>query len=300
MKKRLKSMCSIFPFIILLVVLLLNQIYKNKQELIILEGNQLRTAKHIPISTDELAEAVTVVEASEEVNWLIEHASISNQLVLNVFSKDLDKLNLPITTDVPLTSGRQAFVGRSVETTSAGNKDYVTIAGVDYEVVGQLGLLKSSPLDDYVLISDKELLGLGDEISLNGKVPEGATQFKRRGTSMGVERLMSLSYFGGLIDVVSYVIVVLSALIWSYFMVLRHQTVYRIYHLIGLRYKVIYQTEMLKFMTGCVIASLMVWSLSPEKPIRSHLLEQYFLLCLIVAIGFSYFFYKGVRDDYGR
>lgn len=298
MKQSIKLICAVFPLMMLLLAMVLNQLYQVKQELIILEGNQLRTAPHVFISKADLEQALIAVETSSRSTWLLEDIPGGPHKVINIVVKDFERLNFPVQVQQSLDNGSKALVGSSVKTVIKGTKTYVSVAGELYEVVGQLGLLENSPLNDYILIRNKDLLGSGSGLSLNGHLPENFSDYDEEGTNTGVERLLSLSRFRGLVDVVSLCLIFLSALVWTYFIVLKRRMIYRVYYLLGLSSGEIYLRELTKLLLAFVTGLCLVLIMPIGDLVKIQLCPQYAFLVLILWTGFSYFFYKGARDGF--
>ncbi|MER0123572.1 hypothetical protein ABPH35_07650 [Streptococcus sp. ZJ93] len=245
-------------------------------------------------------DALKQKEVSSSNFWLIRAMKDGNTEVLDILANDWSKISFPLKTGrlLPKNDVSTALVGQSVETIIEEGREYVICFDRRYEVIGRIGMLDNSPLSNTVIISVRQFLFSDGEVSLNGDFGDSRlVDLGEVGDNRGIERLLSLSKFSLLIQAGTIVLVSLSTIIWSHFIIQKKCTCYRIYYLLGKDYQSIYRKELFKlFLINSGMIALSFGLLDAIKE-RLDIVFQFLFLMVFELVCFTYFFYRGVAYE---
>ncbi|MCL1989410.1 MAG: hypothetical protein FWG67_00820 [Defluviitaleaceae bacterium] len=279
--------------------------YLVVQGLLILESNQLLTGHEI--RTNKNVEELLSLEALDEINYRL-FARVA-------FYSPYDDIWLFYTNDFsnwmpPLSEGsffnsahnKQALVGQNVALTERNDGLVYVFNGEAYEVVGILGLLNPSLLDDMVLLNGSDFWKQ-HELDLMVDANDSELLATALGSSSVNERsdigaILETDFFTPMIVIYSWLISSLLILIIAYLYDLDVKDEVKVRFLIGENQFRLFGRMLIsllvKIRSALVILFVGLWLLNPRVNLSVLGLQGFFLLALLILSYTTLFFRKSV------
>lgn len=157
--------------VIILISILLNNQYQTKQELFLLESNNLMTREHIVFRNKDNLEWIKNIDDSNSGVWVTGEKRNERFVLMSIYSSKLENVKIPISNGKAFSNknSMEALVGKNIPVCTIGGDKYFEYNNKKYKVIGCLGTIENSPLNDVVLVNDVSLLKSNDvTLILNG------------------------------------------------------------------------------------------------------------------------------------
>jgi len=281
--------------------------YLNTQELLILESNQLLTGHEI--RTQKNYEEIIEIEAMSHLGYRL-FAQIESHSFNDIwlfYTNDFSNWRPPLSEGIFFSSSntKEAVVGRNVELIQGAYNTAYIFNGKEYEVIGVLGLLTPSLLDDMVLINDLDFLralDLGLIVDYDDAdilaLALGEPSFNYRS---GIGSMLETDFFTPLINIYGRLISGIMTVIIAFLYYLEVKDEIKMRRLIGERRLVIFGKFFAVLLSKISMAIAFLWviylfsNLTIDR--RELGLQVTFLLLLLMLSYTAIFFRKNQRKE---
>jgi|GEM_PF-3381724 len=278
--------------------------YLVTQGLLILESNQLLTGHEV--STTRSHGELLEIDALNKIDYRL-FAQIDAHLSDDIwifYSNNFTNWRPPLSDGNFFRSSDtlEVVVGRNVELIQREQGAVYVFNGQTYNVIGTLGLLTPSLLDNMVLINDSDLLqdyGLSLIIDADDsealQLALGESAFTSGG---GIGMIFEIDFFTPMISIYSQLISGLLVIIIAYLFNLEVHDEVKIRHLIGehrfITFRRISVLLTIRLRAAVILLALSFWLFSRSLNIQELMMQGLFLLALLILSHTFIFFRKKI------
>lgn len=223
----MKRVSKVFPLALLFLSIFIFQnilcLYLNKQTTITMETNALLSTHHIEVDDQDLYENIKD-ELSHTTYWMYKDISVDfNERIFAFYSNDYSSVLLPKSSgDIfQKENSKEALIGDKIKTIKNEGKEWIKYEDNTYQVVGRIGFIENSPVNNYILINDTSYFEteINEEIlfdSVDDKKLDELNEFDDvHRNNYGVERMFAISSYTNIIRNFSLILIISMSIITS-------------------------------------------------------------------------------------
>lgn len=223
----MKRIYKVFPLVLLFLTIFIFQnilcLYISKQTTITMETNRLLSTHHIEVDNQDLYENIKD-EFSHTAYWMYKDISVDfNERIFAFYSNDYSSVLLPKSSgDIfQKENSKEALIGDKIKTIKNEGKEWIKYKDNTYQVIGRIGFIENSPVNNYILINDTSYF----ETETNEEVLFDSVDDKKldelnelddvHRNNYGVERMFAISSYTNIIRNFSLILIISMSIITS-------------------------------------------------------------------------------------
>ncbi|MFD2307078.1 hypothetical protein [Enterococcus termitis] len=221
MKKSSILIASLIIFALYILTFFVTE-YQSQQTKLAFESNDLYSSKHVFInSTFEEIMGNKKIKNISDLSIFIPLESNNEEKIKGYYSNNYSKNQFPLRNGrfFLTKNSKEAIVGKNVTTTINNADKYYQFNGVNYRVVGTLGLINPSFLDYTVLINDTSLFSNNkSNLVIDGSTIDPSIYNRKQNyqKNIGIDRKIDSDFFSPIIYSLSGIIIIISTILVAY------------------------------------------------------------------------------------
>lgn len=289
----MKKIIILLLSFVISVLFTLSTYYKQTQQVLIEESNNLYTPKSVNIETT-FSSFVSNIELKSKPYRLFSQVENEQLNIRAFYSNDYSYWNAPIHNGRFFKKNNEftALVGVDVPTHEIDGIKYFLYNSKKYEVIGYLGKYVPNYFKSSVLLSDNSFFmdGTGQYV-LDGEFSKNITDYLTvsNNNNVGVGRFLNLDFFTPLLIIFTHLIIVLATIFLAFLYNLMYRKERSIRYLLGTTH-LIYFKERLLFLNFLLFFSVLPVIISAHFIIFDTFDYIIGLILYLLLINLEYFF----------